>query len=81
MRFREKLVGGVLCPHGARLRWAVRLERRAETMVEYLLGVYLGLHHVWMDVHIHPCVLAQFDQGLDVVLGQTQVPSREGRER
>lgn len=50
-------------------------------MSEYLLCIYLGLHHVRVDVHIHPRILAQLDQGLDVVLGQTQVPSREGRER
>lgn len=39
--------------------------------------VDLSFHHVGVDVHVHPRVLAQLEQGADVALGQSQVPAPE----
>lgn len=49
------------------------LEGYAGVWGEHLFGIYVSFDHVGMDVHIHACILAQLEQGSNVVLGQPQV--------
>lgn len=46
---------------------------------EHLFSIYLPFKHVGVDVHMHPCILAEFEQSSDVVGGQPQVSARQGR--
>lgn len=49
------------------------LEGHAGDLREHLFRVYLPFDHVGVDVHVHACILAQLEQGSNVVFGQPQV--------
>ena len=45
------------------------LEGYTDVLVEHLFSIYLSFDHVGVDVHVHSRILAQLEQGSNVVLG------------
>lgn len=57
------------------------LKGHAGDLRKHLFSVYLPFDHVGVDVHVHACILAQLEQGSNVVLGQPQVSVRDKGQR